>query len=831
MRTMLTLLLLAAPTLADEAADLFYRAYWLEHSGGDRAEAEKLYRALVEKHPKAPEAPRAYLALIRIRAQQGKASPELLKKLEGGSLYQEAAKLFPSYTGGFNAQPAKADDPLQAKLKTIYADVLKRGKFGTSDSDFLNDIGVAGHPMLAAVLRSSNANAVYGASMLCVAQQTPEADAVLLGALRDEKVFYRLNILNAFRSSKAHRLPLMEALHDMWPTASRSMRRRIVAAWSLATVNPQRTPKEVSAACWRFLATALQDDDPEVITRALAVNMARPLAKDPAWVRAALPHLSKPGRQPSVVEQLIPWQVTHASLREQLEQWLIDRPGPIPVYVVTAHAQQEGDVTPGMAESWARIVIGRCEKHGELVTAQKSKDGSQHLATMAARNSDAAAELLQRYSIRKGFQHLSWRPVVGTLNRPKMTPPRPAFVPSDEFREEALRSYFEGTEEISVAARNCLRWLTADDFDRLLEFARRPNARPIPFPATSVEYLQKIGEARAAQLVPFADEDGRKAMMRAAWKDGRLFWRAMLPFLGREESKRWSGLASFGPPLAREVLFALLEKRGADWEWDTQPGGVRVNGFGPNLLRSLHIRSLLKTDPEARARLYRYASDERYEVAIKVVDVARADRSDAGTQALVASLDKNWWEAVERSLKALSERGPEGLAAIETFGRSHAPGSAERQETVRALRKVATKEQLPYLREELRTRPGNTTAKSLWILVHRLEPRPTLEYAWSEFNGDGPLAFRLGALEALRQAEDPWGVSRRTSAFRSILQSSKEPAAVAFVLRAVANQYLVECGPDVLRHLRSPDDQIRKLATSAIERLRFYAEAKKLFEE
>jgi len=50
------------------------------------------------------------------------------------------------------------------------------------------------------------------------------------------------------------------------------------------------------------------------------------------------------------------------------------------------------------------------------------------------------------------------------------------------------------------------------------------------------------------------------------------------------------------------------------------------------------------------------------------------------------------------------------------------------------------------------------------------------------------------------------------------------------VLNTVADQYLIELGPEVLLHLRNPGDGIRKTATKAIERLRFYAEAKRLFE-
>ena len=42
-----------------------------------------------------------------------------------------------------------------------------------------------------------------------------------------------------------------------------------------------------------------------------------------------------------------------------------------------------------------------------------------------------------------------------------------------------------------------------------------------------------------------------------------------------------------------------------------------------------------------------------------------------------------------------------------------------------------------------------------------------------------------------------------------------------------ADQYLVELGPEVLTQLRHPNVTVRALATKAIERLKFYVDAKK----
>ena len=55
--------------------------------------------------------------------------------------------------------------------------------------------------------------------------------------------------------------------------------------------------------------------------------------------------------------------------------------------------------------------------------------------------------------------------------------------------------------------------------------------------------------------------------------------------------------------------------------------------------------------------------------------------------------------------------------------------------------------------------------------------------------------------------------------------------AILDVLTAVRDQYLVELGEEALAQLRSPDESIRATATEAIDKLKFYAEAKKAFEK
>ena len=91
-------------------------------------------------------------------------------------------------------------------------------------------------------------------------------------------------------------------------------------------------------------------------------------------------------------------------------------------------------------------------------------------------------------------------------------------------------------------------------------------------------------------------------------------------------------------------------------------------------------------------------------------------------------------------------------------------------------------------------------------------------------NLDAGSDYRYYALEVLTRTSD----GRRILVFQKILQELL-PGDVDLVLQTVGNQYLLELGPYTLRHLRSPDGSVRQSAAAAIERLKFYAEAKKTF--
>ena len=50
------------------------------------------------------------------------------------------------------------------------------------------------------------------------------------------------------------------------------------------------------------------------------------------------------------------------------------------------------------------------------------------------------------------------------------------------------------------------------------------------------------------------------------------------------------------------------------------------------------------------------------------------------------------------------------------------------------------------------------------------------------------------------------------------------------MLGVVADQYITELGMEALKHLQSPDAKTRNFAKNAVEKLKFYMEAKESFE-
>ena len=129
----------------------------------------------------------------------------------------------------------------------------------------------------------------------------------------------------------------------------------------------------------------------------------------------------------------------------------------------------------------------------------------------------------------------------------------------------------------------------------------------------------------------------------------------------------------------------------------------------------------------------------------------------------------------------------------------------------------------PFARKTLEKRDGQLAV--MWYTYFELAPKEAVDHALGEVFVAGDLRHRKEALGVLARTQDP----RRLQAFGQILQGDENWAKL-IVTNTIADQYIVELGKHVLVQLRNPDPKVREAATRAIEKLKFYAEAKKLLD-
>jgi hypothetical protein len=842
MRTLTLVTLLSATVFADEAADLFYRAFWLEQSGRGNAEAEKLYRELIDKHASAPEAPRAYLALIRMRSAKGVKVDDMLKALEKGypAAKKEidlARKLAARLKVDFDSELRADDTPLQRKLKTIYGYLTLNGKLSKGDEDFLQDVGAAGHTMLSAALRSSNSGAVYDAAKSLARQNTSAANQVLIRALQDESVLYRLRIIDAFLVYGYGHLELVNAMHEIWPRASRSMRRRITRVWARGTMPGSKTAE----VCYGHLATALADEDEQVRMSACAVNSQPPYTRPSAWVAAAMPHVPSKDSRLQHVDRLLPWQVVHEELRPKIEKGLIEREGPVYFALLNMNTNKPHGISESMAKSWTRIALARTARDPAVLTTKSNRDQTRSLARHAAMASHDSARALMRAGLERGDKELVDLAKQGLNYRWQQRWNIAELGDLTELKRIALQQSYSAENEARAAASNFLRMipLNRNDLGILLEVAKQQPGRGLPKQALSPAFFKEIGPAAAAKLVPLAKDHEIDSMLSAGWQwlsekskepaDARMaFWRTAIPRATPKSIGFLRSAAHTSPELAYEVALLALGARDAGWNWGiTRTGSWRADtDVGPQLLRVALVREQLASD-RLKAKLYALAADDRWELAQLALQSAAQDESEAAITAYRAAMRSRFDALRERSVKGLRDRGSQGAAQLVAFLKDEKLPPELWEIALQSLARCGGKEQMPYVRERLDARPQHPEAGVMWSLAFEYDRAATIDRAFAEVFGDGPSGHRNEALDVLRQISD----ERRIAVFRKILREEKDEYRIHRVLRTVADQYLIELGPEVLLHLRNPDSGIRGTATKAIERLKFYAEAKKLFEK
>ncbi|MHC4952717.1 MAG: tetratricopeptide repeat protein [Planctomycetota bacterium] len=828
------------PAAKDAAAVLFYRAFWLEQAGQRNADAEKMYRKLIADHPEAPEAPRAYLALIRIRAANGVAAEDMLKALEKGypkakKEIELAKKLAARLRTDFDPKPKADDTPVVRKIKTIYTQLRGGGGVSSEDWDFLSDIGPAGHPMLALLLRSQIGAPVKNAATALANQKSAEANAVIEAALRNPAILHRMVIIDVLRSRYSMARSTMKTLMDIWPRASRSMRRRIASTWINGTLaqSPSR------ADCYEYLAVALADKDADV--RVAAARLRNPTSHEvrPAsYVRALLPLYARNDRAVRELWKILPWQLAHAELAADISKILVKHDGHL-VYTSFSSTDYERVPEP-VANAMAKMVIERGRRDPKTVDRGR---GTPNFATLAASSSGKAARVLLEDTLRGGRDAFGWAVAHGFKRREHPKAPLESFMSGAvDLRARALKQTYSDDPVKRSAAVSVLHALPlgVKDFDAVVAAAKANPGKGISAAALRSSYIAAIGPERTAVLVSLARDDQvlTIARMAQAWlrqrgaarpDRGLAAWRALISrFNTPDGHSMLFKLPKESTELADAVGEFLLGAHGDLLLWTYPDATVKPAAYryGPKLLRSQEMREAFGRQP-LRKRLYEAADDRRQEIGKLAMLIANSDPTPARLTAYKKALDSPWWDVRREALKRLAASGEkEGDALIVSYLQREGVTGQDRIAALRALCMYPSKPQLPYIKSQLDLRPDGEEANLLWGAAFELERVATTDRALKEVFGEGPDDFRASALGVLTEVSD----ARRIPIFRKVLREDKDSDRVHRVLRTVADQYLIELGPEVLIHLRSPNAGIRQTATKAIERLKFYAEAKKLFD-
>ncbi|MHC4452359.1 MAG: hypothetical protein ACYS0E_19825, partial [Planctomycetota bacterium] len=390
-----------------------------------------------------------------------------------------------------------------------------------------------------------------------------------------------------------------------------------------------------------------------------------------------------------------------------------------------------------------------------------------------------------------------------------------------------------------TAASYFLRYvrLSKSDLEILLEAAKAHPDKGLPAQAMSQTFFGQIGPEAAASLVSYARESEIEGMLNAgyvwlaggkAMRDDRglVYWKAILPRARATHANQLGGLDQHSPELAREVALRVLAAREPEWNWKTpaQAGNHRTGGT--YLINQSGVRAALSRAP-LKDELYSAAGDERLQLAELALRVASNDPTGAALSAFRVAIDSPWEKIRKQAVRNLSHRAEKGAALLEQCLREKKLPAEQRDQLLEGLGRCAGKAQLNLVRERLDLRVDGFEAAVMWEIAFEFDRDASVERALVEVFGKGPPAYRDEALSVLCQVSD----ERRIDVFRKVLRDGQSDSRIHTVLRTVADQYLIELGPEVLIHLRNPNVGIRNTATKAIERLKFYAEAKKLFEK
>ncbi len=807
MRKLAILLLLVAPVLAeDDAASLFYKGFWLEQAEGKLDEAAALYGKLLSERPDAPEAPRALLGLIRIKVARNEDPKELAAELErrypaAKEELADAQRFAVARTSAFDPRKG-AESAVGRKLVELYERKLR--DLDAPEEMFLIDLGSAAHPMLAALLRDQDADAVGTATYILMKQNTPEAHAALARALLDEEALFRSMIVERFNWCPGDAPVLVEALERLYDRAQQRLRNRILVFLPLLTSGGGKGTERAVA----LLARALGDKDARGEAAAAIGKLDSSFVSDACL--DALLRLAE-ARDPSLADRVYGCLVAFAdrpAFRDRIEKVLAGRP----------------------LESW----MAPHHEEGALLLARLATNelrggnrGVYAVAEQAAAASPRAAATLLLCALELDYADLTTFVKRGIGNR---DPAKYLGEEAKSLRVAALAAAADVAESQGAAVGKVLGivGLGADDFPAIVEAMRRRGDKGLPGFLLDGKRLEALGPGKAGALVDFCRDEEQVGELLAEGGGflkgddrGVEFYRQVIPKAG-------PGLVRLdvlwkSPQIAPLVARRLLEAKGPEWKWVMEPAAGRswdrnLNAEqepGPFLARRIgFLQESLRTEVLA------HVEDSRLDIAVPAAQVAAADTSPEATKALERALGSRWADARSIALQALARRVPDGAGLVREHARRADLDAPDR----RAVERVIVSGKHAAVAGELLRQGGDEWAL-LWGAYHALSPKECIDLALTSALA-GEDKHRAGAVYVLTLSEDP----RRIGVFRQVLRDGDKDQVVT-VLRALGSQYLVELGSEVLDQMRSPDYEVREAATNALQQLKFYAEAKKAFEK
>ncbi|MHC4931834.1 MAG: hypothetical protein ACYTGV_06560 [Planctomycetota bacterium] len=802
MRAIGTLFILTLTVAAQEsAAELFYKGFWLENAAGKPRQAIAFYEQVVKDYPDDPVTPRAVLGLVRLKTARGEDVSELLKLL-GGAELEAAKRIVAARQGAFDSSPSPGDSPVQRKIKQLFKSLVANQSLHPTDRSFLVDAGAAAHPMLRAVLRTGTSyQPISYVAQVLLEQQSEPAAQILAEALRDDDVLFHSAIIAAIGPRKTDSVTLLKAVVDSYDGDVLSIKHQ--GAIVQAMRRQARFEGPGRNICYALLIRALENPDDGIRAEACRPSFERYEDIPTAYLGKMLDRMAS-GDQ-FVRDAGIRILMNCANRAEIFEgAKVVYEKAPLRTLTTMGEPPHEE----------AALLLA----HAAIAQRSVNPGGSLDAVRIAAAKSPRAAILL----LETGLKNDDRQMVHYTSNGVESIPESEA----ERLRLVALTAWYAGDAAAAGTAIELLG-LSEKHFDPLLAAARAHPGAGLPKWVAGKPGFKAFGASKAAQLAPYCKD---RAQLRIyleqsvdSLRDGpgsNAFLRAVVPDLGPDAMNLLPKVAKVSETGAILAVEKLLKEDGDDWKWgrseNARPrGGVAAAYWGDYRIQKACNLEVL------RPKLLAATADPRYAVGWTAVLLAEKIQGDEGLEALTLALSSPFGKVRHRALNALIHHKPGGADAVIAAWDTLSP--QERYAGQATIRYAGEARHAPFARKILEKRDGQTAV--VWHTYFELAPKEAVDYALGEVFVVGDLKHRKEALAVLTRTQD----ARRLGTFRKILQGSEEwNWAIDMVVNTIADQYLIELGPQVLEQLRNPDPKVREAATKAIEKLKFYAEAKRL---